>query len=315
MRFVNSHGLYLLSLLLLAANLGHTNRLNADDEPMPEPLPAPVKEALDKYLSAVAAKDIKAMNALAAVPWLDRDRKVVRERAELDKSLERMATQLPKNTGQRELATFPFKKARAGIKDEKERKLLDEVLGMDGWVVVVEPNDPFLTRIVLVRVKDGKPAVVGGPLKENQVHPANRIPDAVERLLDKADTFELYSLDGDTDKNGKFVPAKDGFHGCKEVGKIEVKDKAKRQQIADAVRLGAEDNPGYWKPPRIPHHALRLKEGEMTIDLVFGFQDYSVQVFENGEKKKGFATSPDPQKLFDAMLTEGGIKLPKGKKN
>ena len=49
-------------------------------QPKPEAPPPAVKKTFDDYLKAVTAKDVDAMAALAGVPWLDRDRKVVRER-------------------------------------------------------------------------------------------------------------------------------------------------------------------------------------------------------------------------------------------
>jgi hypothetical protein len=71
---------------------------------------------------------------LADVPWLDRERQVVRERANLGKALQRVANQLPKGEGQRNVEMFAYQKMRDQIKDEAERTLLDEVVGKDGWL-------------------------------------------------------------------------------------------------------------------------------------------------------------------------------------
>src|SRR5262249_49860241 len=157
------------------------------------------------------------------------------------------------------------------VKDEAERKLLDEVLGEDGWLVSVEEDGyPLSMRAILIRVKGGKAAVAGGPLKQNQITPQNRIPEAVERLFDKTETFELYSLDPErkADKDGKVVEVKDGFHGWQVLGKTEVKGEAERKRLADALRLGAEDNFGMVAACFIPRHGLRLKGGGKTVDLV-----------------------------------------------
>jgi len=288
--------------------------LTADEEPKPEPPPAIVKEILDKYLKAVAAKDRKAMTALAEVPWLDRDRRVVRDRKQLGKALELVASQLPKDRGQRKVESFRYEKLRDRIKDETERKVFDEVLGDDGWMISVEEDGyPLSERTILVRVKDGKATVVGGPLKQNQITPNNRIPEAVDRLLTKAELFELYSLDPERkkDKQGNLVPVKDGFHGWEVLGKTEVKGEAERKRLADALRLGAEDNFGMVAACFIPRHGIRLKGGGKTVDLVICFQCLSVQVFVDGERKEGFLTTGDPQEAFDAMLRSAGVKLPK----
>jgi hypothetical protein len=284
------------------------------DDPKPEPPPAPVKEVLDAYLKAVAAKDLGAMAALADVPWLDRDRKVVRDRAGLREALKRVAAQLPPDKGNRKVESHPYKKVRGRVEDKAERKLLDELLNGDGWLVSVEEDGyPLSERIILVRVKGGKAAVVGGPLKQNQLTPRNRIPEAVDRLFDKAQTFELISLDPEpkTDKDGKVVPVKDGFHGWKVLGKTEVKEAAVRKRLSDALRLGAEDNFGMAAGCFIPRHGIRLKDGARTVDLVICFQCLSAQVFVNGERKEGFLTTGEPQKAFDAVLKAAGVKLPK----
>jgi hypothetical protein len=104
MRLLKHWGLSLLAFLLIAGGLRHPNRLSADDELKPEAPPAPVKAVLDRYLKAIAAKDLKAMAALADVPWLDRDRQVVGDRTGLGKALQRVATQLPKDKGKRKVA-------------------------------------------------------------------------------------------------------------------------------------------------------------------------------------------------------------------
>src|SRR4051812_22142867 len=100
--------------------------ISADDLKS-EPPPAAVKETLDAYLKAIAAKDLDAMAKGADVPWLDRDRKLVHNRAELRKALERVAAQLPPSKGERKLETHSYKKFRDKIEDKAERKLLDEL--------------------------------------------------------------------------------------------------------------------------------------------------------------------------------------------
>ena len=89
--------------------------LLAADEPKPENPPAAVQKALDGYLKAVAARDLDAMAERAGVPWLDRDRQVVRKRAGLRKALQRVAAQLPKDRGKRKVEAFTWKTLRARV--------------------------------------------------------------------------------------------------------------------------------------------------------------------------------------------------------
>ena len=227
----------------------------------------------------------------------------------LRKALERVAAQLPADEGKRQAEFFPYKKNREMVKDEADRKLLDEVLGDHGYFVfVAEDGRLFSERIVLVRFKGDKAAVVAGPLKPNQLSPQNKIPDTVEALLTKADGFELYSLDPAREPD-MAKPAKDTFHGRKVLGKTEVKD-ADRKRLAEALRTGAEDNSGAAAGCFIPRHGLRLKGGGKTVDLVICFQCLSVEVFEDDKRVGGFLTTGEPQKEFDAVLKAAKIKLP-----
>ncbi len=215
------------------------------------------------------------------------------------------------------MEVFAFKKIRGTIKDEAERKLLDELLGENGYFVSVEQDGyPLSARYILLRVKDGKAAVVAGPLKPNQLTPQNRIPEQVEQLLSKCETFELYSLDPkrEFDGEGKLVPVKDGFHRWKVLGKTEVKDKGEQKKLADTLRLAAEDNFGMVAGCFNPRHGIRLKGDGKTVDLVICFECLSVEVYVDGEAKKGFLTTDEPQKEFDRVLKAADIKLPSAAK-
>jgi hypothetical protein len=291
-----------VAALLLAAQL------------KPEEPPAAVKETLDKYLKAVEAKDLEAMTALADVPWLDRGGQFVRERAGLRKAVEGVAGQLPRPQGKRKVETFSYKTARPAIEDKAERKLYDEALGDDGWLVYVVDDGgyPLADRILLVRPKGGKAAVVGGPLKVNQITPKNRIPEVADRLFENAETFELYSLDPDFKfAKGDKEAGKDAFHGWKVLGKTEVKGEKERRRLADALRLGAEDNFGMAAACFIPRHGIRLKGAGKTVDLVICFQCLSAAMYVDDKEDKGFLTTGDPQPAFDAVLKAAGVRLPR----
>lgn len=312
----------------LCAGLGLIYLLMADgvcvtaEPPKPEPPPSAVKDVLDRYLKALADGDRKAMAAVADVPWLDRDQQIIRDRAGLEKALERVAGQLPKDSGKRAIETRQYK-PRPMQELPKDAgyvayvKRLNDVLGTDGWLVEVVNKDDsiFSIRKILIRVKDGKAAVVAGPLKENQVLPQNRIPDVVEKALDAAEVYEVYSLDPEPkfDANGKKIVVKDEFHGYQVLGKTEVKGADVRKQLADALRLGAEDNYGSAAGCFHPRHGLRLKAGGKTVDLVLCFECLSVPVYLDGDEKpkEGFKTSPGPQPAFDAVLKTAKIALPK----
>jgi hypothetical protein len=56
--------------------------------------------------------------------------------------------------------------------------------------------------------------------------------------------------------------------------------------LADALRLGAEDNFGIAAGCFNPRHGLRLKGGGKSVDLVICFECLQVEVFVNGESAK-----------------------------
>jgi hypothetical protein len=282
--------------------------------PKAPPPPAAVQQAVDAYLKAVAAKDLGAMAQLADVPWLDLDRKVIRDRAALHGALKKAVGQWPRQKGKRKVETVPYQQVRKELKAEAERKLLDGLLGEGGWLTSVEVEGyPLAERLLLLRVKGTKAVVVAGPLKPNQFSPTNRIPEAVENLFGTAREFELLSLDPDRviGKDGNVAPVKNGFHGWKVLGKTEVKGRAERKWLADALRLGAEDNFGMAAACFIPRHGLRLEGGGRKVDLVICFECLQVQVFIDGKPAAGFLTSAEPQQTFDAVLKAAGVKLPR----
>ena len=134
---------------------------------------------------------------MADVPWLDRDRNVIRDRAALSAALERCLAQSPDDLSSYKVDMIPYGELLRNITVEAEWKLLDEVMGEEGVIVEFEKEGfPMAKRYLLIRVADGKAAVVAGPLKENQLVPSNPIPaTSGPSYSTTPSTFELYSLD------------------------------------------------------------------------------------------------------------------------
>jgi hypothetical protein len=300
--------LALLILLCLAA--GGCRR---GSRPVDEKSAATSEEARDRYLKAVAGKDLRGMAALAGVPWLDRDRSVIRDRDGLSAAFERTLAQTPADLDSYTATMIPYRELQRNITDKAERALLDGIVGEDGVIVEFEKEGfPPAKRYLLIRVDEEKASVVAGPLKENQLVPSNPIPARVERLFDQAESFELYSLDPATDPREKRDKT-ETYYGWKVLGKTRIKEQAVRKKLVDALRLAAEDNATSMAACFIPRHGLRLTSGKETVDLVICFQCLRIQVFVNGNMAKGFLTTGDPQKEFDAVLRAAGVELPAGK--
>src|SRR5262249_61445839 len=104
----------------------------------------------------------------------------------------------------------------------------------------------------------------------------NKLPDNVRMILDKADSFEVYSLDpalqlppkdkeAPKDKADDKDKDKDKFHGWKVLGKTTVKDKDKKD-LLEALQKGIKDNDGVAAAGFIPRHGLRAKYDGKTAD-------------------------------------------------
>jgi hypothetical protein len=143
MRLYPTTGLGVVACVLAAG--GPWPRTRGDDDPKPEPPPAAVKQLLDQYLKAAAEKDVPGMTALAGVPWLDRDRMLVRDAANLGKAVGRAAAQFPAAKGKRKVDAVPYKQVRKRVEAEADRKVLDELLGEDGWVAMVASGDDLFS--------------------------------------------------------------------------------------------------------------------------------------------------------------------------
>lgn len=122
------------------------------------------KEAAVAFLKAVKAKDIEAILKISATPFAYRDgesvavvkdtdalKKWLKEKLDEAKDADKIPTEVS--------AVHAFTDIKEKIKDEEQRKKLEEVVGKDGYVAVVMADGKMIP--ILVRIKDGKAAVVG----------------------------------------------------------------------------------------------------------------------------------------------------------
>ena len=122
------------------------------------------KEVAIAFLKAVKAKDADAVMKVSAVPFAYRDgdkvavlkdadalKKWVKEKIDDVKDADKVPTELA--------AIHPFADVKEKIKDEEQRKTIEEVVGKDGFVAIVSADGKMVP--ILVRIKDGKVTVVG----------------------------------------------------------------------------------------------------------------------------------------------------------
>ena len=143
--------------------------------------------------------------------------------------------------------------------------------------------------------------------------PENKLSADVQTILEKAEQFELLSLDPAVEG----VKGKEGFHGWKILGKTMVKDAAVRKEIVTALDKGIAESDGNGAKCFDPRHGIRAQRDGKTVELVICFECGWVYVF-SGEKeaRQGVAvTTGKPQTVFDKVLKEAEVPLPKpGKK-
>jgi hypothetical protein len=137
----------------------------------------------------------------------------------------------------------------------------------------------------------------------------NDLPKEVRAVLDKADRFEVVSLDPTRQKE----KPKDDFHGWKVLGSTEVKDAEARKKVVAALYEGIADSDGKVAACFNPRHGIRATHDGKTVELVICFECLSMQGFL-GKERSGALTTRSPEKTFDQVLRDAKVPLaPKAK--
>jgi hypothetical protein len=116
------------------------------------------------FLKAVKAKDVDAVLKTSAAPFAYRDsdkvavlkdpdalKKWLKEKIDEVKDPDKIPTEIA--------AIQPFADIKEKIKDEEHRKLIEAVVGPDGFLALVSADGKMIP--ILVRIKDDKATVVG----------------------------------------------------------------------------------------------------------------------------------------------------------
>jgi hypothetical protein len=119
----------------------------------------------------------------------------------------------------------------------------------------------------------------------------------------------LYSIDfRDVEREGFHKNARGHFRGWPVVGKVEIKDPAKRREIVKALRDGIARSDGTVAKCFWPRHGLHVVEGGIAIDYIVCFECYQLTE-QIGEVLTTRATTRDAQPTFNAHLKEAGVPL------
>ena len=134
-----------------------------------------------------------------------------------------------------------------------------------------------------------------------------RLPEDAARILEKANTIELVSLDPDHEAK---TPA-GGLRGWRVLGRATLAGDDKRAILA-ALQSGIEDSEGRAAKCFNPRHGIEATYEGKTVELVICFECLSMEGWNDGKPFKALTTS-GPSEEFNRMLKAKGVKLPKGK--
>lgn len=141
----------------------------------------------------------------------------------------------------------------------------------------------------------------------------------VDQLADEPDRLVLYSLDGPSvfknegavtlgQTNGEIL------HGYPVLGKVEVIDIQRKQEILQAVKEAVRTNSEPEAACFIPRHALRVEKAGVTVDMLICFQcrNYTVvQENDQGKPRTGRISSA-AKPLLNQVLSDADVPLASG---
>jgi hypothetical protein len=133
----------------------------------------------------------------------------------------------------------------------------------------------------------------------------NRLPDAAQAILEKADRMELFSLDP---KRATKKPKQD-FHGWKVLGQTVVKGRKVRKRIVTAVEKGIAKSDGSAAACFDPRHGIRATHKGKSVDLVICFECLQIEIYVDNQKAKGVLTTQSPETVLDTVLRNSKVPL------
>ena|SRR6267143_4083276 len=131
----------------------------------------------------------------------------------------------------------------------------------------------------------------------------NVIPPAAATILERADHFDLLSLD----PHPQWEAAEGDFHRYKVLGTPIINDAETHKKIVSAFKRAVAENQGMVAACFNPRHGIRVTRNEKQADFVICFECAQVQVF--GEVHDSFLIASSARGLFDSVIRSSGIHL------
>jgi hypothetical protein len=140
--------------------------------------------------------------------------------------------------------------------------------------------------------------------------PKNELPARVLAVLEKADSVELYSLNGPAQEKG------DSFQGWKVLGKTVIKDEKVRTALLDQVRTSLPRSPGWTKVRLLnwsPWYGLRVKRGDQSVDLLLNCRWGWLTAHTGKERVGKYAITDKAKGALDRLLKEAKVPVARGR--
>ena len=274
------------------------------------------------FLKAVREKDLASILRHSGTPWLDPyEERVIKDGAELRRSWEdRLPFLNPSRIPEaKEVASVAFSEFRmppaksgddefdAFVREQHESVVrdLDRVLAPTDRIVTAWDKFSHEGRVVFVRSRDGRAEIVGGPIGLGYLRCANRIPRRARELLEKAQRFELFSIEP---RRSEEKPA-DEFHGWEILGRTEIAPGMDRNRIVISLKQSVEEGGDAFAGCFNPRHAIRVTVDGKTADLAICFECNSILVYFDEDADSQVQISDSAQSTFDDILRAAKVPL------
>jgi RNA polymerase sigma factor (sigma-70 family) len=129
-------------------------------------------------------------------------------------------------------------------------------------------------------------------------------------LLEKAEEFELLSLNPSIDPAQRDEKIKEDFHGFQVLGKTTVKDAQTRKKLVAAFKKGIKDSDGNAALCFNPRHGIRFTHDDKTVDFVICYECLQMRVYVGDKKEAEITTTNSPQDTFNSVLKNAKVRLP-----
>ncbi|MGH7977918.1 MAG: hypothetical protein ACREE6_00985 [Limisphaerales bacterium] len=138
---------------------------------------------------------------------------------------------------------------------------------------------------------------------------AVHLPPDVQKVLENADTFTLFSINPEPDYEHK---AKRTFQDHEILGQLKIRSTATRKELIDALNEGISAA-GLWGMQCFnPRHAIRAEKGDKTVELLICFECRQIYITSSWATNVILTTTtPNPAATFNKVLKRAGIPLPK----